>query len=447
MNEKRPLAHCHACNAALWGPVRYCPYCGVAAQRVQTVPEVAVVAPPAVPPSPPAEKRLPPPTPIPAAIPPPAAVPTAKPATPPAAPTKPPPKPRGCLAYFGYFLLALTALILYSCFKPDPLTSVEKLADKGELTAALQGWKALAPSLRVSDAGGSVRRLLQKRFVALSLRCEAGCDAGCARASASALDELATEPSDMEALASAKRAKAIEANRGRVNAISSEVDRNLSSALVKFAAIKNSAFPKACIGPALEEKIAAGLRAACDKCRLAADARACAVSTLAAVVKRADDGATAVCSAIASEVTTSPLEPLPPASDAVSDNSPADRAAAAVKAAKEASAEAARTQPSAAVPTPPPDARPPLKPTDAVTHAILKTQPSFPADARRRGVTSARVMARMHINASGFVTGVIIQSAAQRSFDRAVIDSLSNWRFNPGADGRHYDTEISFVLE
>ena len=51
----------------------------------------------------------------------------------------------------------------------------------------------------------------------------------------------------------------------------------------------------------------------------------------------------------------------------------------------------------------------------------------------------------MNINALGDVTGVIIISARPvRIFDREVQLALQRWKFNPGADGRTFDTEINF---
>jgi TonB family protein len=66
----------------------------------------------------------------------------------------------------------------------------------------------------------------------------------------------------------------------------------------------------------------------------------------------------------------------------------------------------------------------------------------------KQGVESATVLARMTINASGNVTAVtILQATPPRLFDRSVKTSLARWKFNPGVDGRSYETEVSFKLQ
>lgn len=124
----------------------------------------------------------------------------------------------------------------------------------------------------------------------------------------------------------------------------------------------------------------------------------------------------------------------------------------------------------AAVPVPPPQpapstptrvAEPPVQVASAAPTArpvpaedpnrvsvVSREQPEFPKEAMRKGVDSAVVMARMTINASGNVTAVmIVQAKPLRLFDRSVKESLSRWKFNPGADGRTYETEVTFKLQ
>lgn len=95
-----------------------------------------------------------------------------------------------------------------------------------------------------------------------------------------------------------------------------------------------------------------------------------------------------------------------------------------------------------------PTARPASPPTQTATpivSVVAREQPEFPREAVRLGVEYGTVRARMTINAAGDVTNVaIVQAKPQRVFDRAVIASLSRWKFNPGADGRSYDTEVAF---
>ena len=63
----------------------------------------------------------------------------------------------------------------------------------------------------------------------------------------------------------------------------------------------------------------------------------------------------------------------------------------------------------------------------------------------RAGVETGTVRARMTISASGEVTNVaILKAEPARVFDRSVQQALSRWKFNAGADGRSFDTEVGF---
>jgi TonB family protein len=89
-------------------------------------------------------------------------------------------------------------------------------------------------------------------------------------------------------------------------------------------------------------------------------------------------------------------------------------------------------------PTPSQDATP-------IVSVVAREQPEFPRDAARQGVESGAVRARLTISASGDVTNVaILQARPLRVFDRAVTVALLRWKFNPGTDGRTYDTEVNF---
>src|ERR1700742_2967059 len=62
---------------------------------------------------------------------------------------------------------------------------------------------------------------------------------------------------------------------------------------------------------------------------------------------------------------------------------------------------------------------------------VSRVEPDFPREAVAAGASSGRVKARMSIDASGEVTRVeIVEANPHRVFDRAVIHSLSQWRFN-----------------
>ncbi len=93
-----------------------------------------------------------------------------------------------------------------------------------------------------------------------------------------------------------------------------------------------------------------------------------------------------------------------------------------------------------------PSARPAEDPN--AIKVLAREQPEFPRDAMKQGVESATVMAKMSINAAGNVTAVtIVQATPARLFDRSVKTSLARWKFNPGPEGRSYETEISFKLQ
>ena len=76
---------------------------------------------------------------------------------------------------------------------------------------------------------------------------------------------------------------------------------------------------------------------------------------------------------------------------------------------------------------------------------ISREQPEFPREALRAGVENGTVRARLTISASGEVTSVaILKAEPSRVFDRSVQQALSRWKFNAGADGRTFDTEVGF---
>lgn len=76
---------------------------------------------------------------------------------------------------------------------------------------------------------------------------------------------------------------------------------------------------------------------------------------------------------------------------------------------------------------------------------VSREQPEFPREALRAGIDNGTVRARMTIGAAGEVTNVaILKAEPARVFDRAVQQALGRWKFNAGADGRTFDTEVGF---
>jgi periplasmic protein TonB len=76
---------------------------------------------------------------------------------------------------------------------------------------------------------------------------------------------------------------------------------------------------------------------------------------------------------------------------------------------------------------------------------VSRVDPEFPREAVSAGADSGKVKARMTIDASGEVTRVeIIEANPRRLFDRAVVKTLSQWKFAPGSDGRSMEIDVSF---
>lgn len=89
----------------------------------------------------------------------------------------------------------------------------------------------------------------------------------------------------------------------------------------------------------------------------------------------------------------------------------------------------------------------PAKDVAAILTLLSQVQPEFPRDALRDGVTEGKVKAKLTIDAAGVVSDVaIVEATPPRVFNRAVTQALSRWKFNPGAEGRTFVTEISFKL-
>ena len=117
----------------------------------------------------------------------------------------------------------------------------------------------------------------------------------------------------------------------------------------------------------------------------------------------------------------------------------------------------------AVTPTPPPEPpviappvvvappAPPAPPKPAVRRGIVpisRVLPEFPREAERKGYSKGTVVARLLIDEKGNVTEVkIVESNPPRYFDRAVINALSQWKFQ--ADGEKYigEIEVEFKLE
>jgi protein TonB len=76
---------------------------------------------------------------------------------------------------------------------------------------------------------------------------------------------------------------------------------------------------------------------------------------------------------------------------------------------------------------------------------VSRVDPEFPREAVSAGADNGKVKAKMTIDASGEVTRVeIIEANPRRLFDRAVVKTLSQWKFAPGSDGRTMEIDVNF---
>lgn len=76
---------------------------------------------------------------------------------------------------------------------------------------------------------------------------------------------------------------------------------------------------------------------------------------------------------------------------------------------------------------------------------VTKVAPEFPREAVAAGADKGHVKARMTIDASGEVARVdILEANPRRLFDRAVVRTLSQWRYPTGAAGRTVDIDVDF---
>jgi protein TonB len=77
---------------------------------------------------------------------------------------------------------------------------------------------------------------------------------------------------------------------------------------------------------------------------------------------------------------------------------------------------------------------------------VSKVDPEFPREAVQAGADKGLVKARMTLDGTGEVVRVeILEAQPRRVFDRAVIKTLSQWRFNAGANGRTVEIDVNFT--
>ena len=76
---------------------------------------------------------------------------------------------------------------------------------------------------------------------------------------------------------------------------------------------------------------------------------------------------------------------------------------------------------------------------------VARVEPEFPREALQAGAERGLVRARLTLDGSGEVTRVeILEANPRRIFDRTVVRTLSQWRYNAGRDGRNVEIDIEF---
>ena len=76
---------------------------------------------------------------------------------------------------------------------------------------------------------------------------------------------------------------------------------------------------------------------------------------------------------------------------------------------------------------------------------VSRVDPEYPREAMQAGVDKGRVKARMTVDGSGEVVRVeILEASPRRVFDRAVVRTLSQWKFNRGGSARSMEVDIDF---
>ncbi len=80
------------------------------------------------------------------------------------------------------------------------------------------------------------------------------------------------------------------------------------------------------------------------------------------------------------------------------------------------------------------------------TMTPVKREPlEFPLAAQKAGFEGGKVRAKLTIDAAGNVVDVLILEASPpRVFDRAVRNSLSNWKYSAGENNRTTEVAVEF---
>ena len=84
----------------------------------------------------------------------------------------------------------------------------------------------------------------------------------------------------------------------------------------------------------------------------------------------------------------------------------------------------------------------------AAPKVVKKVPPEFPADAMRKNVNAGSVRAKLVIALDGTVTEVeIVEAEPKRVFDRAAVEALKEWRFEPASEKQSHEVRLVFRNE
>ena len=76
---------------------------------------------------------------------------------------------------------------------------------------------------------------------------------------------------------------------------------------------------------------------------------------------------------------------------------------------------------------------------------VNKVAPEFPKEAVQAGVDRGHVKARLSLDPSGEVSRVeILEANPRRVFDRAVMRTLAQWKYNAGDGNRAVEVDVEF---
>jgi len=81
----------------------------------------------------------------------------------------------------------------------------------------------------------------------------------------------------------------------------------------------------------------------------------------------------------------------------------------------------------------------------ATPKVTKKVPPEYPAEAVRKNISSGSVRAKLTIAADGKVAEVeVVEAEPKRVFDRAAVEALKEWRFEPSGDKQTHEVKLTF---